>query len=198
MPLLFLVTPVIAYLLGAVNGAILISVLMKLPSPRTIGSGNPGATNMLRGGNKIAAGLTLVFDVLKGVIAVMLAIYLHQPPWLIALCGLAAVLGHMYPVFFNFRGGKGVATAIGVILAINPLLAMLVIVSFLIVLMLFRYVSLASITSALLCPLYAYFLLPITAIPTLMAISLFITFRHHHNIKRLRSGKEPKIWQKKT
>ena len=198
MQTLYVVPIIIAYLFGSINGAIIISRLMKLPSPQKTGSGNPGATNVLRSGNKKAALLTLFFDLIKGVIPLLIAIFMHMPPAIIALTGLFAVIGHMYPVFFGFKGGKGVATTIGIVLAISPLLALFVIVSFLIVLGISRYVSLASIVSALLCPVYAYFILPFSMFPSFVIIALLICHRHHSNIKRIIAGNEHKLGKKKN
>jgi len=193
----FMVTLVLAYLIGSLNGAIIICKIMQLPSPRSVGSGNPGATNVIRLGNKTAAILTLLFDVFKGIVAVLIALWFHLPALYIGLAGFVVVFGHMYPLFFGFKGGKGVATSLGVICTINLMLGACVILSFMIMLALFRYVSLASIISALLCPVIGYFLVSHAYTPSLILIALFITFRHHENIKRLFNGNENKLGQKK-
>jgi glycerol-3-phosphate acyltransferase PlsY len=192
----------IAYLVGSLSFAVIVSRMMGLADPRSYGSGNPGATNVLRSGNRWAAILTLAFDVLKGFVPVLLALTLAPRfgfgEGTIALVGLAAFIGHLWPVFFGFRGGKGVATAAGVLLALNPWLGAATLVTWLIIAAFFRYSSLASIAAALFAPLYQ--VLFWGAGPTALAIgamSLLLLWRHAGNFERLIAGKESKIGQKK-
>jgi glycerol-3-phosphate acyltransferase PlsY len=192
----------LAYLVGSLSFAVIVSRLMGLADPRSYGSGNPGATNVLRSGNRWAAILTLAFDVLKGYVPVLLAL-IFAPRFgfgegTIALVGLAAFIGHLWPVFFGFRGGKGVATAAGVLLALNPWLGAATLVTWLIIAAFFRYSSLASIAAALFAPLYQ--VLFWGAGPTALAIgamSLLLLWRHAGNFERLIAGKESKIGKKK-
>ena len=147
-----------AYLVGSLSFAVIVSRLMGLNDPRSYGSGNPGATNVLRSGNKAAAVATLLLDALKGYVPVLLAV-VYGPAFglgegTVAMVGLAAFLGHLWPVFFGFKGGKGVATAAGVLLALNPLLGLATLATFAIIVAFFRYVSLASIVSAAFAPFY--------------------------------------------
>lgn len=189
---------VIAYLIGSFSTAILVSKLLRLPDPRTTGSGNPGATNVLRAGGKKAAIITLIGDVGKGWLPVFLVLQLGTVPgWAVGLVGLAAFLGHLYPVFYGFRGGKGVATALGVILAISPLAGLLSLVTWLLVAAISRYSSLAALVASALAPVYLVFLDTdpwiVTAVAA-MAVLLFI--RHDGNIRRLMRGTESRIGQK--
>jgi glycerol-3-phosphate acyltransferase PlsY len=192
----------LAYLVGSLSFAVIVSRLMGLDDPRSYGSGNPGATNVLRSGNRWAAILTLAFDVLKGYVPVLLAL-IYAPrlgfgEGTVALVGLAAFIGHLWPVFFGFRGGKGVATAAGVLLALNPWLGAATLVTWLIIAAFFRYSSLASIAAALFAPLYQ--VLFWGAGPAALAIgamSLLLLWRHAGNFERLIAGKESKIGQKK-
>jgi len=188
---------VLAYLIGSFSTAILVSKLLRLPDPRTTGSGNPGATNVLRAGGKKAAIITLIGDVGKGWLPVFLVLQLGVPGWAVGLVGLAAFLGHLYPVFYGFRGGKGVATALGVILAISPLAGLLSVVTWLLVAAISRYSSLAALVASALAPVYLVFLDTdpwiITAVAA-MAVLLFI--RHDGNIRRLMRGTESRIGQK--
>ena len=189
------------YLIGSLSFAVIISRLMGLSDPRTYGSGNPGATNVLRSGNKAAAILTLVFDALKGYVPVLLVALFGAPYGLgegtAALVGLAAFLGHLWPVFFKFQGGKGVATAAGVILALNPWLGAATLASWLIIAAFFRYSSLASLVAAVFAPFYQ--LLIWGAGPTAGAVSvmgLLLIWRHSANIQKLLKGTESKLGQK--
>lgn len=192
-----------AYLLGSISFAVLVSKLMGLQDPRSFGSGNPGATNVLRTGNKTAAILTLLGDSAKGLVAVLLAQSFAPDMGLgattVALCGLAAFLGHVFPVFLKFKGGKGVATALGVILGLNPWLALATLATWVIVAFAFKYSSLAAIVAAIFAPLY-YLLggnvawrLDTGVGVALVAISLVLIYRHRANIERLIAGKEPRI-----
>jgi acyl phosphate:glycerol-3-phosphate acyltransferase len=185
---------VVGYVFGSINSAIVICKLMGLPSPRSVGSGNPGATNVLRLGNKKAAALTLFFDVLKGWIPVFIALLAHVHTDWLCWVALATILGHAYPLFFGFKGGKGVATGLGVLLGVNPLLGLFVLITWIVVALIFRYSSLAAIVSVVLTPLYGFFLLhDRSAISVLVLMALFILIRHKDNIARLLAGKESKI-----
>jgi acyl phosphate:glycerol-3-phosphate acyltransferase len=186
-----------AYLLGSVSSAVLISRVLQLPDPRKQGSGNPGATNVLRLGGKRAAGMVLLCDMLKGTIPVWGSYGLGIAPIMLGLIAIAACLGHIYPIFFHFKGGKGVATALGAIAPIGLSLTVAIALTWLAVASLFRYSSLAAITSAMLTPFYTWLINPQYTLPVAM-LSCLIVFRHQENIKRLLSGTEPKIGQKKT
>lgn len=186
-----------AYLIGSISSAVLVCQLFSLPDPRFAGSNNPGATNVLRLGGKLPAALVLTFDILKGTIPVWGAYFLKvEPNWLGAIA-VAACLGHIYPVFFHFNGGKAVATAFGALLPIGFTLAGLLIGTWLFVAWLTRYSSLAAITTVLFAPLYTWLIKPIYTVPVCFLTALII-FRHRANIKRLLSGKEPKIGKKKS
>jgi glycerol-3-phosphate acyltransferase PlsY len=189
------------YLIGSLSFAVIVSRVMGLDDPRSYGSKNPGATNVLRSGNRKAAVLTLLFDALKGYLPVALVVWFGPRLGLgentAAFVGLAAFLGHLWPVFFRFQGGKGVATAAGVLLALNPLLGLLVLATWLVVAYLTRYSSLAAIIAALAAPLYDLLLwdggTPAIAI---IAMSLLLVWRHFGNIQKLMQGTESKIGQK--
>ena len=190
-----------AYLLGSLSFAVIVSRLMGLSDPRSYGSKNPGATNVLRSGNRKAAALTLLFDALKGTAAVLIAQALAPRlgfgDTTIAFVGLAAFLGHLFPVFFQFKGGKGVATALGVLLALNPLLGLATLATWLIIAFFFRYSSLAAIVAALFAPFYE--LLIWGARPTALAVAvmgLLLVWRHSANIRKLMAGTESRIGQK--
>ncbi len=202
-----LLATLIAYLVGSLSFAVIVSRAMGLSDPRTYGSGNPGATNVLRSGSKPAAIVTLLLDAAKGWLPVMLVKW-FGPAWDLsegtqALAGLAAFLGHLYPVFFAFKGGKGVATAVGVLLAFEPLLALATMVTFAIIVFFSRYVSLASMVAAVFAP--AYYLIGDGVAWTasgaktlaLIAMGLLLIWRHRENIQRLRAGTESKLGQKK-
>jgi len=190
-----------AYLLGSVSFAVIVSRALGLADPRTYGSKNPGATNVLRSGSKLAAVLTLVGDALKGWLAVWL-VERFGPlfgvgGWGIALAGVAVFLGHLFPVFFGFKGGKGVATAAGVIVAFNPWLALATGLTWLIVAFFFRYSSLASLTAAVFAAFYSAFGWGFDERFVAVAIIAgFVVFRHQANIRNLVSGKERRIGEK--
>ena len=186
--------PVLAYLLGSISNAVVIARVMGLPDPREIGSKNPGATNILRYGGKTAAVLTLAGDILKGVIAVLVARALTADAVIITLCGFAAFLGHLFPVFFGFRGGKGVATALGVWFALNPWVGLALLVTWVLMALLFRYSSLAALATSALAPLYVAWLSPGTpTLATMIVMSAILIFRHRTNIRNLIAGTENKI-----
>ena len=186
---------VCAYLLGSISSAILVCRLFTLPDPRFNGSNNPGATNVLRLGGKVPAAMVLVFDILKGTIPVWGAYFLHiEPVWLGAIA-VSACLGHIYPVFFHFNGGKAVATAFGALLPIGASLAGLLIATWLVVLLVTRYSSLAAIITVAAAPLYTWWIKPLYTIPVSF-LTLVIIIRHRGNIKRLLTGKEPRVGKK--
>ena len=195
--MLYLITPLAAYLLGSVSSAILISRLLGLPDPRTEGSRNPGATNVLRLGSKPGAVLTLVGDIAKGVLPVVAARWILDEPVLLTLAALGAFLGHLFPVYFRFEGGKGVATALGVLAAIDWQLASILIATWLVVAAVFRYSSLAALVTAAAAPIYLFWL---TGEPVFVALGVVLAallfFRHSENIRRLLCGNESKIGKK--
>ena len=185
---------ILAYLAGSLASAVIVCKIMGLEDPREQGSGNPGTTNVLRLHGRTAALLTLCGDVLKGALPVLLLRYVQAPDVFVAAAGLAAFSGHLYPLFFGFRGGKGVATLLGVLLAFHWLLGAAFIMTWLLVALLSRYSSLAAITAALLAPVYCWLMLPS---PYLVAgtslMSAILIWRHRSNIKNLLAGKENKI-----
>lgn len=184
-----------AYLLGSISFAVLVSKVMGLPDPHTYGSKNPGATNVLRTGNKLAAVLTLVGDAAKGGVAVWLASYFTGE---LAAVGLAAFLGHLYPVFHRFQGGKGVATAAGVLLVLDWRVGLGTIVTWLVIAFALRYSSLAALVAALFAPLATAFLLDLKSALLVAVISGFLVWRHKANIQRLLAGTEPRLGAKKA
>lgn len=187
---------IIAYLCGSISSAILICRLAKLPDPRQQGSGNPGATNVLRMAGPIAASAVLVFDVLKGMAPVWFAYWLGLPPLVLGLIAIAACLGHIYPIFFHFHGGKGVATAFGAIAPIGWDITGLMTGTWLLTILLSGYSSLGAVISALLAPFYVWWFKPQFTFPVAM-LSCLILMRHHDNIQRLWRGQEKKIWRKR-
>ena len=200
MTLLFFV--VAAYLLGSISFAVLMSKFFGLADPRTYGSGNPGATNVLRSGKKAAAALTLLGDAAKGWLAVFLAIRFAphdgEGLLLVALVALAVFVGHIFPVFLKFKGGKGVATALGVLLALSGWMGLAVLATWILVALVFRYSSLAALVAAIAAPTYAMLihLRPELVIATAV-MSLLLIWRHQGNIRNLLTGKESKIGSKK-
>ncbi len=188
---------VFAYLLGSLSAAIITCKLMGLPDPRTQGSKNPGATNVLRFGGKKAAAVTLFGDFLKGLLPVVVGLILKVEPQTLALIGLAAFLGHLYPVFFAFQGGKGVATAFGVILGLSWQVALAALLTWLVMAKVFKISSLSALTAAVLTPLYCWLLgLPEEYIVLLILVSVLLIWRHRSNIQNLLSGSEGKIGDK--
>ena len=186
--------PVFAYLLGSVSSAIIIARLMGLQDPREIGSKNPGATNILRYGGKTAAVLTLVGDALKGAVPVLIAQALTHDVVILALTGLGAFLGHLFPVYFGFRGGKGVATTLGVWLALSPWAGLAMIATWAAIAFVFRYSSLAALTVSVAAPFYVAWFSP--GWPYLLAMivmSATLIFRHRANIRSLLAGTETRI-----
>jgi len=186
--------PVFAYLLGSVSSAIVIARLFGLKDPREVGSGNPGATNILRYGGKKAAILTLLGDVLKGAVPVLIAHALDADSVILALTMLAAFLGHVFPVFHGFKGGKGVATAFGALTAMNGWVGLALVGSWLLMAVITRYSSLSAITVSVLAPAYVWVF---TRNPALILatgiMALFLLWRHRSNIQKLLAGTETKI-----
>jgi glycerol-3-phosphate acyltransferase PlsY len=185
-----------AYCLGSISFAIVVSRLMRLPDPRSYGSKNPGATNVLRSGRKTAAVLTLLGDAGKGWLAVWLA-------WLLGgdvpAAGIAVFLGHLYPVFHRFQGGKGVATAAGVLFGFSLWLGLATLATWIAIAVFFRYSSLAALIAALFAPIYTWWLFGLSPIlPVVIAIGLLLVWRHRENIQRLVAGTESRLGQKKA
>ncbi len=196
--MLFTFDIILGYLMGSVCSAVIVSQLFALPDPRSEGSRNPGATNVLRLAGKKYAVMVLIADILKGVIPVLIAKYLGSSVTAISFTCLAAVLGHMYPVFFGFKGGKGVATALGALLGFHFIIGVMVVATWLLIANFTRYSSLASIVSITLAPLYTVLVLKNTqAIPAFVIMTTIILFKHRKNISRLINGEEPKIKLKK-
>lgn len=187
-----------AYLLGSIAFGILVSKLFKLPDPRTVGSGNIGATNVARSGKKSAAVLTLLGDTFKGWFPVWLALQSGMLMWVVASVGLAVFLGHLYPIYHRFKGGKGVATALGVMLAIHPMLGVAALITWIVVFTLSRYSSLSAIIAAAAAPVYAWFLLPYKDYVLMVVVmSVLLIWRHKTNIQKLLAGTESGFGRKK-
>jgi len=196
---------VLAYLIGSISFAVIVSATMGLADPRSYGSKNPGATNVLRSGNKLAAILTLFGDAFKGWLAVFLVAHygdrFNLGDEAIALAALAVFVGHLYPVFFRFKGGKGVATAAGVLLAINPVLGLATAGTWLIIAFFLRYSSLAALISAIFAPMFYFFMFGTSNGAELTAIflmSALLIYRHSKNIGNLLQGKESRLGAKKA
>lgn len=196
----------IAYLIGSISFAVVVSKCMRLPDPHTYGSGNPGATNVLRTGNKLAAALTFIGDALKGYFAVMLARLLLGDESLTStlsswvLCGvvLAVFLGHLFPIFHGFKGGKGVATACGILFGVNVILGMATLSTWIIVAVFLRYSSLAALAAAVFGPLYFVFLFGFQPMGiALLVVCALLIWRHRSNITNLLNGTESRIGSQK-
>jgi acyl phosphate:glycerol-3-phosphate acyltransferase len=201
---------VIAYLIGSLSFAVIVSRAFGLPDPPSYGSGNPGATNVLRSGKKIAALLTLIGDAGKGWLAVFLALrylpeYGVEQRWA-AACAVAVFVGHLFPVFHGFRGGKGVSTALGILLAIDPWLGLGTLATWIIIAVFFRYSSLAALVAAAFAPFYAYFIslarphletMMLGVLPAVILISALLVWRHRGNILKLVAGTEHRIGEKR-
>ncbi|PUE13861.1 glycerol-3-phosphate 1-O-acyltransferase PlsY [Limnohabitans sp. WS1] len=197
-----------SYLVGSLSFAVIVSRLMGLNDPRSYGSKNPGATNVLRSGSKKAAILTLLLDALKGWLPVAMVLAYGPEyglgPQVAALAGLAAFLGHLYPVFFGFAGGKGVATAVGVVIGVNALLALATVLTFAIVVFFSRYVSLASMVAAVFAPVFYLFgdgvawQASVPEVLSLAVMALLLVWRHRENINRLLAGTESQLGKKKA
>ena len=197
----------LAYLIGSVSFAVVVSKCMNLPDPHSYGSGNPGATNVLRTGNKLAAGLTFLGDALKGFLAVMLArailgdpsVNVYLGSWV--LCGVvvAVFLGHLFPIFHGFKGGKGVATACGILFGVNAILGLATLSTWIIVAVFLRYSSLAALAAAVFGPIYFIFLFGLQPVGlALIAVSLLLIWRHRGNIQNLLNGTESRIGSKRS
>jgi len=189
MSALILLNILMAYLIGSISSAVLICRLFKLPDPRLQGSKNPGATNVYRIGGAFPAVLTLWFDVLKGMLPVWGSYYLGIEPFFLGMIAVAACLGHIFPLYFHFRGGKAVATALGAMFPVAWEMALLLIVTWLVVFKISRVSSLAALITVSLAPVYAFWIKPQYTVPVIM-ISLLILWRHQANILRLSSGQE--------
>jgi glycerol-3-phosphate acyltransferase PlsY len=196
----------IAYLIGSISFAVVVSKCMRLPDPHTYGSGNPGATNVLRTGNKLAAVLTLIGDALKGYIAVMLARVLlgdesltsTMGSWVLSCVVIAVFLGHLFPIFHGFKGGKGVATACGILFGINWILGAAPLSTWIIVAMFMRYSSLAALAAAVFGPVYFVFLFGFQPMGlALLVVCSLLIWRHRSNIQNLMNGTESRIGSKK-
>lgn len=185
---------IFAYLLGSLSAAIIVCKLMGLPDPRTEGSHNPGATNVLRFGGKKAAAITLTGDAFKGLIPVLIGHAFSLELVQLGIIGMAAFLGHLYPVFFSFRGGKGVATAFGVFLGISWMTGLALLATWLVIAKIFKISSLSALIAAALSPVYLWFIEGDQSLVIIAAIlSILLIFRHRSNIKNLISGSEGKI-----
>ena len=197
-----------AYLVGSLSFAVIVTRVMGLSDPRTYGSKNPGATNVLRSGSKAAAIITLVLDAVKGWLPVMLVVWFGKPYGLnggtVALVGLAAFLGHLWPVFFRFKGGKGVATALGVLLGISVWLGLAAAATWVIIAFFFRYSSLASLAAAAFAPVIYLLVDGVvwyaegTIAGAIIVMAMLLAWRHKENIERLIQGKESRLGRSKT
>ncbi len=186
---------VTAYLCGSVSSAVIVCKLFRLPDPRQHGSGNPGATNVLRLGGTLPAVLVLLFDVLKGTIPVWGSYFLGIEAFYLGMIAVCACIGHIYPLFFGFQGGKAVATAFGTMMPIGLDLAGLLIATWIILVGATGYSSFAAVVTVSLAPIFTWFIKPLYTIPVLM-LSILIVIRHRENIVRLWQGKESKVWDK--
>jgi len=192
--------PLIGYLFGSISSAVLVSKLFRLNDPREVGSGNPGATNVLRSGNKFAAALTLLGDVLKGVVPVILTQQVGVSSGVLAMVAIAAFMGHLFPIFFGFKGGKGVATAIGVFVALSWKLMLVFALTWIVVAVIWRYSSLASLVASAFTGVASFAIFnqeyQLQLIGAVFWIVAFTFQRHRENIERLKNGTEGKIGQK--
>ncbi|WP_274570772.1 glycerol-3-phosphate 1-O-acyltransferase PlsY [Neisseria leonii] len=190
-------TVLMAYLLGSLSFAVMVSKWFGMADPRTYGSGNPGATNVLRSGKKAAAALTLLGDALKGLLAVWLARVLQTrfglEDGVVGMAAVAALVGHMWPLFFGFKGGKGVATAVGVLLGLSWPVALICAAVWLVMAFGFKVSSLAALAATLLSPVLAYFMMPAPLAWAVLVIAVLVIVRHKSNIRKLLAGKEDKI-----
>ena len=188
---------IISYIIGSVNSSIVFSKIYKLPDPREYGSKNPGATNILRSGNKILALAIVIFDILKGFLPVVIAYYFIKEDVYVQIIGVIAVIGHIYPIFYKFKGGKGVATSFGAILAFDFILGLICLMTWIITAFLFRYSALSAIVSFTFLPIYtwlSYENYTITSIYLILAI--VVIYKHKTNIKNLLNNEETKIGSK--
>jgi glycerol-3-phosphate acyltransferase PlsY len=192
--------PILGYLFGSISSAVIVSKLFRLGDPRETGSGNPGATNVLRSGNKFAAAITLIGDVLKGLIPVVLAQYADVSSGVLAMVAIAAFMGHLYPIFFGFKGGKGVATAIGIFIALSWKLVVVFAITWVLVAAITRYSSLASLMATSITGVASFAIFnqehQLQLIGAIFWIVAFTFQRHRENIERLKNGTEGKIGKK--
>ncbi|UNM96456.1 glycerol-3-phosphate 1-O-acyltransferase PlsY [Ignatzschineria rhizosphaerae] len=187
-----------SYLIGSLSSAIILCKLAGLPDPRTEGSGNPGATNVMRIGGKKLAALTLLGDLLKGLIPVILAWLLNQSPLTVSLVAIAAFIGHLFPIFFGFKGGKGVATALGAILGLNYLVALCALGVWIIIFAITKISSLSALIAAVSAPIFLYLFNASSEIVwAVIFMDLLLIYRHKSNIQRLLKGEEGKLKSKK-
>ncbi len=201
MPLITIAFVAAAYLIGSISTAVIVCKLMGLPDPRAEGSGNPGATNVLRIGGKKAAAITLLGDTLKGLLPTLVAYLLHLDPLALALIGLAAFIGHLFPIFFGFKGGKGVATLLGVLFGFHWVVGLATALTWLIIAKVFRISSIAGLIAALLAPLYIWLIRDVwlqwgsqhELIIATGIMTIILIWRHRSNIQNLLSGQEGKI-----
>lgn len=194
IPIIWMVA---AYLIGSISFGILVSKLFGLPDPRTVGSGNPGATNVLRSGKKSAAALTLLGDAFKGWLPVWLALQSGMLMWVVSGVAIAVFIGHLFPIFHRFKGGKGVATALGIMLAISGLLGLAALATWVLVFTFTRYSSLSAILAATSSPVFAWLLLPYKDyILTVTLISVLLIWRHKSNLQKLLAGTESRFGKK--
>ena len=194
---MILLTNIFAYLIGSISSAIIVSKIFKVTDPRKIGSGNPGTTNILRYAGKTAAALTLVGDITKGIIPIAIGYKLSFSPGALAFIGLCSLLGHMYPVFYQYKGGKGIATFIGILVALNWVLACCFILTWAATAFLTRYSSLSALLAITVTPIAAYIIeIPTSMLVVLSCCSLIIFIRHKQNLVNLMRGDEKKIGQK--
>lgn len=192
--LVFIIDVIIAYLIGSLSTAIIVSRLFNLPDPRANGSKNPGTTNVLRLAGKKYAAIVLLGDMLKGLLPLLLAHFLGSSPALLGFTCLAAVMGHIYPVFFDFKGGKGVATALGAFLGFHFMMGVVILATWLLIANFSRYSSLASIIAITFAPFYSLLVVGnLSAFLPLITITIFVLYQHRDNISRLINGEEPKI-----
>jgi glycerol-3-phosphate acyltransferase PlsY len=193
---LILIFP-ICYIIGSINSSIILSKIYKLPDPRDYGSKNPGATNILRSGNKILAFTILLLDILKGLLPVLISYYILEDKLYAQIAGVIAVLGHIYPIFYKFKGGKGVATAFGAILGFDIILGLICMITWLITAFLFRYSALSAIVSFTFLPIYTWLSYEILLITLVyLILTVVVIYKHKTNIHNLLNNKETKIGNK--
>ena len=190
----FTLLAIFSYTVGSINSSIIFSRIFKMQDPRSYGSKNPGATNILRTGNKILAASILIIDILKGLFPTLLAYYILENIFYIQIIGIIAVIGHIFPVFYNFKGGKGVATALGAILGFDIVLGFICLFTWLITAFLFRYSALSAIVSFTFLPIYTWFSYESIVITSVyLVLSIIVVYKHKTNIKNLLNNEETKI-----
>ncbi|AJC48793.1 glycerol-3-phosphate 1-O-acyltransferase PlsY [Allofrancisella guangzhouensis] len=187
---------IFAYLLGSINSAIIVCYIFRLPSPRSVGSGNPGATNVLRIGGKLPAAITLILDILKGLVPILVAKMLTGNQFIIACTALYVVLGHVYPIFFGFKGGKGVATLIGTLFGFYWVLGVIFITAWLCIAIITRYSSLSALVATMIACISVTFIANLKVATPFLIVAIIIIIKHRGNIQRLINGQESKIGDK--